>query len=52
MNYMDVRTINHANKNGSKKITLPEGWGEVGKKVFIRTISDKELKIYLVDDLI
>ncbi len=46
---MKVSSICHANKDGSKKITIPKNWGEVGKQVFIRVINEKELKVYLDD---
>ena len=46
---VNVRKIGVINKSDTRYVTLPRYWGEIGKKVLIHTISDKELKLELVE---
>jgi len=46
---VNVRTIGTINNHDTRYVTLPRYWGEVGKKVLIHTVSDKELKLELVE---
>lgn len=48
---MELRKIGKINNEcGTKYVTLPKEWGKAGKQVLIHTISDKELKLILVEE--
>lgn len=48
---MDLRKIGLINKESDTRyVTLPKGWGKVGSQVLIYTISEKELKLELVEE--
>jgi len=47
---VNVRMIGVINNHDTRYVTLPRYWGEIGKKVLIHTVSNKELKLELVDE--
>lgn len=47
---MELRKIGTINNHETKYVTLPRNWGKVKSKVLIHIISEKELKLELVEE--